>query len=736
MPKAAIYADINPNAIDGSSIWMMSITEVLSNIFDEVWVILKNEPTHHRLVQSVENIPNVILDFNSENGPEYVRSIEESAARAEEINAEHGLDAVVVRGFEASLEFCKREQISEILWAYVTDLPFPTSKLSSANRGRLERIAAHSAGLFSQTEASRAYYESLAPSAPGKTFLLPPMIPNYAFRDSNAGPDEMDPAAIKLVYAGKLAKDWKTLELVELPGELEKLGINATLYIAGEKINKGINDPLFAPKMKSVLKAAKEGEYDGVVAVGAISREDSIRLIKTADIGIGWRTAKLDSSLEVSTKALEYSAAGTPPVLNRNADHERLFGADYPLFISADATVRDLAVLIAANLEKVSGAREMSSRAAAPYSMGAATERLRNIFLRSQVIRLNEAGEKEPQGTKTKVVVASHDLKFAGELLKLLQKDSGFEIKFDHWETLHKNDEKTSLELADWADTIFCEFAGPNLEFYSKHARSETKLVTRLHGFEVRNRAPWFANVELENVDEVITVSDHYARMTAEFLPDLKEKVSTVPNMVDTLDFNRPKNSGAQFHIGLVGMVPFLKRPDRALELLQNLLESDDRYVLHFKGRMPWDYPYVWKNKIQRYQYIDFFRTIFSNEELKGHIIFDPFSTDVASWLRGIGFVLSPSDNESFHLAPAEGMGSGAIPIVWSRGGATSVFGGHHVFDSIDQMVKEIQSLRSSHDFHQASENVKSEAQRWDVQEVYEGWRKKLTNFRMSPELK
>lgn len=735
MSRAAIYADINPNAIDGSSIWMMSITEVLSNIFDEIWVILKNEPTHHRLVQSVESIPNVILDFDSEKGPDYVRSIEESVDRAEEINAERGLDAVIVRGFDASLEFCKREELSNILWAYVTDLPFPTSKLSSTNRGRLERIAANSAGLFSQTEASRAYYESLAPSAPGKTFLLPPMIPNYAFRDISAEPYDLDPAEIKLVYAGKLAEDWKTLELVELPGELEKLGINATLFIAGEKINKGKNDPLFAPKMKTVLKAAKEGEYDGVVALGAISREDSISLIKSADIGIGWRTAELDSSLEVSTKALEYSAAGTPPVLNRNADHERLFGADYPLYISANATVRDLAILIAGNMDRLKDAREMSSQAAAPYSMGVAVDRLRDVFLRSQVIRLNEAGETEAQGEKTKVVVASHDLKFAGELLELLQKDSSFEIKFDHWETLHKNDEKTSLELADWADTIFCEFAGPNLEFYSKHARPETKLVTRLHGFEVRNRAPWFEKVDLEKVDEVITVSDHYARMTTEFLPELGDRVSTVSNMVDTLDFNRPKNNGAQFHIGLVGMVPFLKRPDRALELLQRLLESDDRYMLHFKGRMPWDYPYVWKSNIQRYQYLDLFRTIFSNEDLKEHIIFDPFSTDVASWLRGIGFVLSPSDNESFHLAPAEGMASGSIPIVWARDGATSVFGEHHVYSSIDQMVGQIQALNSDHDFSQASDSVKAEARKWDAREVYEDWREKLTNPRIGSEL-
>ena len=36
----------------------------------------------------------------------------------------------------------------------------------------------------------------------------------------------------------------------------------------------------------------------------------------------------------------------------------------------------------------------------------------------------------------------------------------------------------------------------------------------------------------------------------------------------------------------------------------------------------------------------------------------------MAAWLRKVGWVLSLSDDESFHLAPAEGMASGAVPLV------------------------------------------------------------------------
>lgn len=726
MTRAAIYADINPNAIDGSSIWMMSITEVLSKIFDEVWVVLKIEPVDQRLVQSVNSIPNVVLDFETAKDGRTERTIAEAANRTEEIHNEYGLDAVVVRGLEACLEFCGRGSIAKILWSYVTDLPYPTHKLSNTNRNRLERIAQNSVGLFSQTEASRAYYESLAPSAAGKTFLLPPMIPNFAFTDNSIETEQPPLGELKLVYAGKLAEDWKTLELVWLPVELKKLGVKSTLYLIGEKINRGVTDPGFPAKMKATLRSAQEGEFEGVIAPGSLPRAKSIEIIQSADIGIGWRTASLDSSLEVSTKALEYSAAGTPPVVNRNADHEKLFGADYPFFVSAGATAKELASLIAENIDKLASARNAAHNAALPYSMGAAEARLRSIFKRRQVGDIDNSQAINPNGKPTKIVVASHDLKFAGELVSRLQKDSNFEVRFDHWESLHKHDKNHSMSCVEWADTVFCEFAGPNLAFYSQNIKPETKLVGRLHGFEVRNRAPWLAEVDFENVDELVTVSDHYAQMTSVYLPQVSERISVVSNMVDTVDFDRPKSSEAKFHIGLVGMVPFLKRPDRALELLQRLIEVDDRYVLHIKGRMPWDYPFIWKDKLQRYQYLDFFKKVYSDSQLTKQVHFDPFGTDIASWMRGIGVVLSPSDNESFHLAPAEGMASGAIPIVWQRDGATSVFGEHNVYATLEDMAERILSLSSENAFVEASQKSKTEAARWDYEGIYDQWRDKL----------
>jgi len=59
---------------------------------------------------------------------------------------------------------------------------------------------------------------------------------------------------------------------------------------------------------------------------------------------------------------------------------------------------------------------------------------------------------------------------------------------------------------------------------------------------------------------------------------------------------------------------------------------------------------------------------------LRQAVSFDGHQANVASWLRKIGWVLSPSDDESFHLSPAEGMASGAVPVVWPWECASQVY--------------------------------------------------------------
>lgn len=719
MRSVAVYGDVSPNVIDGSSIWLASISRVLSEVFDQVHVLLKMRPQTNVLTSQFDEIPNVTV-HSPHIKVDSVLSNDEVVAEMETLVRWTGSNAVIARGMDVCNSLVKSSVIGPILWAYVTDLPFPPAKISANNKDRLGQIAHGSHRLFAQTEAARSYLESLAPEAASKTLLMPPMIPdeafNYSVQDRSSSSE-----LISLVYSGKLAREWKTLEMLDIPAELRKLGINAELTVVGSKFNKSSESPNWVSRMRQTLTDLSSDKESGVVWLGALKRAESLDVIANSDLGIGWRTSKLDSSLEISTKALEYSAVGIPSLINRNVDNVEMFGSDYPLFVDGNATAADAAQQIAKSLRgrnsnELRDLRRDLKSAASEFSMSKAVDRIQRYVTRS--------GINNPDRTAdlTKVLIVSHDFKFLGELIDSLKQDPRFELELDQWSTLHNHDEERSTKFADWADVVLCEWAGPSLVWYSNHLAPNKVLISRLHGFELRTGG-WLHEVDFSNVDAMVFVSEHYrARFIAQF-HDVNVKSVVVPNAIDCLDLFRPKTPSARFHIGMIGIVPFLKRPDRAVDLLELLTEEDNRYILHFRGRAPWEYGYEWRKPLQKQAYLEFYHSI-SERNLENNVVFSAFGPDMASWLRRIGFVLSPSVEESFHLAPAEGMASGSIPIVWNREGASDIFGSENVYESTEDMANAILSLQNQEEFCRASSKARDVANsKWDTMAIDGIWK-------------
>lgn len=694
----------------------MSISEVFASVFDEVHVQLKTELQNRTLLEAIDSLDNIFVHEPLGVTQGATLSTQEAAYAVEELIEKTDAAAVVVRGLQAACDFGSNKRISPKLWAYVTDLPFPPSKLSASKIRSLTYIAEHSYKIFAQTEAARSYWESSIPQAAGKVLLAPPMIPEYAFVDEEAFPSA-DTEVFRIVYAGKLAREWRTLEMLKLPQALKVLGVSAHLDVVGAKINSAKGDPTWAGKMRSALEKANSDPESGVTWHGALPRTASIEQIKRAHFGFGWRSVELDSSLEVSTKALEYGAAGVIPIVNETEDHRRLWGEKFPFFVRANDSLEAVASKIAQGLNRMDEARQSAARVSAGFSMQQARSRFKTYFERSGVMSLN----KNSQGImRCRLVVASHDLKFMGELMDFLDSNPQFELRKDEWSTLHTHDSEVSANLAEWADVVFCEWAGPSLAWYSNNLPEKTRLISRLHRFELNG--PWMKDVNWENVEALVFVSD-WVRLEAirRFgLPE--EKTVVLPNTLDLLDFDRPKTASARFTLGLVGIVPFLKRPDRALDLIEDLVAIDNRYTLRIKGRMPWEYPHVWHDPMEKQLYLEFFGRIAQSQLLQEHVVFDSFSADIASWNRGIGFILSPSEVESFHLAPAEGMAGRTLPVFWDRPGVREVFREHSEGWDRESRVGRILQNRDLRSFEENGRAARSFALRWDSKTVLPKW--------------
>ena len=273
---------------------------------------------------------------------------------------------------------------------------------------------------------------------------------------------------------------------------------------------------------------------------------------------------------------------------------------------------------------------------------------------------------------KKTVVIAGHDLKFIKPFYPYFTQ-AGIRLLLDFWTGHNQHNETASKRLIRQADTVFCEWTLGNAIWYGKHKREEQKLVGRLHAQEMRSAL--FNKVPFEAFDTVIFVGPHMLRNAQKRNPAFNKNGVVIYNGVDIEAMQavprKPTNGKV---LGLVGMVPQSKRLDRALDILKELRQEGDGYILRVKGKRPEDYPWMANRQEEMTWYEAQYRRLEEEPLLKDAVIFDPHGNDMPEWYAGIDIILSVSDHESFHLAIAEGAAAGCTPISLPWEGADEIY--------------------------------------------------------------
>ncbi|WP_282852879.1 glycosyltransferase [Gulosibacter sediminis] len=292
------------------------------------------------------------------------------------------------------------------------------------------------------------------------------------------------------------------------------------------------------------------------------------------------------------------------------------------------------------------------------------------------------------------ILVAGHDLKFARTLIETLEA-AGHTILLDEWESHTKHDAERSEELLERADIVFCEWALGNAEWYSKRVKPHQRLVVRVHSQELRR--PHLRAIAHKNVDEYIFVGELIRRAAIESHGVPQKKTRVIPNPVDVTSLQLPKQEGAEHTLGLVGIVAQPKRLDRALDLLERLLEVDGGYKLRIKGKQPADYPWM-LNRPDEMAYYDaqYARIDAINAKREGAVVFDGFGPDMEEWYRNIGVAVSVSDFESFHLTIPDGAASGALPTSIDWPGADLIYPREWISATVEEMAQRVLSAKSN----------------------------------------
>lgn len=671
--RVLICANPDLNYIDGSSIWSQTVALAIAATGKAtVDFMAKSTPERDDLFLPLKKNRNIkIIDGTFPNywkGKSFRRlSLPKMAELCVRLDTIKSYDVIVIRGLEIALNLLEHPHILDKCWLYLTDIPQALTGYDSEQRQIMSQLALGCEKLLCQTEGFITLWKILVPELEdSKIKLYSPVIPDIS---KNLLPITARP--VKAIYAGKFKRDWMTLEMAESWSKVNDRVSNSKLIMVGDKIHNEKDSVNYQKRMQNLLENTKDLQW-----LGAQPREAVQEELQHARVGLSWRAESMNDSLEYSTKILEYGGAGCAVILNRNSLHEQLLGHNYPLFANSTEEFVEKLTYALTQSQVTEQAAEVLMRLAKKHTFSNRVNELCQW--------LDEGAKVKKLSRKIRILVAGHDLKFFTLLKKKLENTNRFEFLVDEWLGHNKHDEIKSLKLLEKADVIFCEWCLGNLKWYSHNKLPHQRLVARFHLQE--RELPYVAESNWDSIDHISYVSEFIRREGQKTFNFPFEKTSVIPNLLDEEKFtSKRKTNEANYTLGIIGVTPARKRLDRAIDLLEALLEEDDRYCLRIKGNHPLSYSWLLKRKEELEYYENVFKRINSNPKLRYKVIFDPAGDDVNEWFTMVGFILSPSDFESFHMAIGEGMLTGSIPIVWNWDGASEIWGENYIVNSVKE---------------------------------------------------
>jgi PEP-CTERM/exosortase A-associated glycosyltransferase len=702
-----VYGDLNLNYVDGSAVWAASLVEMLAGFKNvSVTFLLKADLTHETLIESLKKFSNVkIISPSETNIGKKLLQPDDAIEVLSELQKKYQFDGVILRGFHLNKAAAKKKEFSGKLWPYMIDIFHKKDAWNDEIVSDLNDIAEVSYTIFCQTTHIESFLISRISSAKGKTSLLPPMVPDQGVPKKDF---DLTDRPLRMVYAGKFAPLWGTREMLKVFNILRKKGLNVELHVYGDKIHNPPDDTTFYGEVKDALE-----KTEGLFWHGAVPREEVLKALPTYDIAWAWRKPELEENTdEVSTKFLEYSSVGLPMIVVPNKITVKLLGKEYPLFANKYESLVPLIEKILSNPSIIKTASKKVYEASKPFSFSV----VRKKFISPLITPLSKRKYRKV------ILFTGHDFKFVEKLMQKF-KEHGYEVLIDKWKNHTQHDESLSKTLLKRADIIFCEWALGNAVWYSKHKLPFQKMFVRFHRQEIETDFP--GQIDYNAIDAMTFIVPHVQRKSIEKyqLHKYKNKCIYIPNYVDTKELDRPKSNDARFNLGIVGIVPKMKRFDRALDILEALRKKDKRYRLFVKGKLAKEYPWMLNRPDEMVYYEELEKRIDKSPLLKGAVYYDGFGKDMGTWFSKIGYILSTSDYEGSHLSVAEAMASGSTPLIIKWDGADEIYPPKYCFSTTKDAVKFVLK-ETDESFTKHIEENKEFVKEFDIENIFNKWEK------------
>jgi len=305
---------------------------------------------------------------------------------------------------------------------------------------------------------------------------------------------------------------------------------------------------------------------------------------------------------------------------------------------------------------------------------------------------------------KIDILIAGHDLKFLTHVINHFKGKENYRLKILTYKGHVLTESDELLKELPQFDILFSEWGLGNLKWFSENKLPWQKLITRIHLQEFAT--PFLAETNWANVDNAIVVGPFMKERFDSTFPESAEKCLVILNLIDTVSFDLKKEENANFNLGMLGILPMRKAPHIGLEILRELHKTDNRYKLYIKSKRPEELDWLWKRPEEQLYYEEFYRNI-EKMGLKDAVVLEPHGSDVTEWYRHIGFIISPSEFESFHMSIPEGMASGTIPVIRNWEGAKALYPDRLIFANIKEAVNLILSYADPEKYLAEGEKLK-----------------------------
>lgn len=220
-------------------------------------------------------------------------------------------------------------------------------------------------------------------------------------------------------------------------------------------------------------------------------------------------------------------------------------------------------------------------------------------------------------------------------------------------------------------DLAWMEWADRGTMWASVTAPETTRIVVRMHGMDLFT--PWVHLIDYSRISDVVFVSAPFRDLAVRILADRLTgvRLHVIEHAAEADRFDRPTVPGADRTLGMIGWGKLVKDPAWALDVLTELRRHDPTWRLLLVGT-----PLDRSGSQRAADYAaDFWRRV--EGDLAGAVELVPQTDDVPAYAARMGFILSTSRRESFHLAVLEGAFAGAVPVVrhwpvysWGQGPA------------------------------------------------------------------